>query len=556
MIRLCQSRCYRLSLLAGLASLFLVAGCDKGGNSGSSSEKGQAQQGAQSSETFRYALSDDPETFDTAKMSGAPEGRVAFNVFEGLLMPAQTTKDVEKSSELVRPGMAKSYEVSDDGTTYTFKLRKDAKWSDGHPVTAEDFSFAWKRVLTPGFPADYAQLMYVIKHAEAYNSGKLDTWSKVGVETPDEHTVVVHLNKPTPYFPELAAFYTLFPQPKHIVEEHGDDWTRAKHIVSNGAYVLDGYKPQRHIKLKKNPKYWEADDVSLDKAELRIIKDRNAVVNAFQAGKLHWTGAGLPIAQISDLIMRPDYFREPMLGVYYYRINVKKDSPLTKPKVRRALSLAIDRKSIVKTTMKGLYEVSDAFVPSNLSGYESTANVSYKPKKAKKLLKEAGHPEAKDIPEFSVLYNTDKNHKRVAVNIQNMWKKNLGVDVELVNTEWKTYLERVDNLNYEIARAGWIGDYNDPMTFLSLWETGNGNNDTGWSNERYDELLEKARNESDSKKRRQYMQKAEALVLKKGPVIPIYEYSSNMLLNQRVEGFEPHNRNIHLIKDLSLKSEK
>jgi oligopeptide transport system substrate-binding protein len=540
--------------LVALASLVSFGACDEGGSQNSGGSGGSAKQGSSSSgDTFKYALSDDPETFDTAKMSGAPEGRVAFNVFEGLLMPAQTTKGATSSKELTRPGMAKSYEVSDDGTTYTFQLRKDAKWSDGHPVTAEDFAFAWKRVLTPGFPADYAQLMYVVKNAEEYNSGKVETWSEVGVETPDEHTVVVHLERPTPFFPELAAFYTFFPQPKHVVEKHGDDWTREKNIVSNGAYTLDTYKPQRHIKLKKNSKYWEADDVSIENTELRIIKDRNAVVNAFKAGKLHWTGAGLPIAQISDLIMRPDYFREPMLGVYYYRINVEKDSPLTKPKVRRALSLAIDRKSIVKTTMKGLYKTAEAFVPSNLSGYESTATVSYDPKKAKELLKEAGHPGGEDIPTFSVLYNTDKNHKRVAVNIQNMWKKNLGIDVELVNTEWKTYLERVDNLNYEIARAGWIGDYNDPMTFLSLWETGNGNNDTGWSNEQYDELLDKARSESDPNKRREYLQKAEALVLNKGPVIPVYEYSSNMLLNEKVEGFEPHNRNIHLVKDLSFK---
>ena len=545
-----------------VAAVFLWAapGCDSDQNQKSgATAKAKGAEKAQKNQkpkpdTFRYALADDPETFDTAKMSGAPEGRVAFNVFEGLLTPAQTTKGAESTEDLVRPGVAKDWSVSDDGKTYTFNLRKDAKWSNGEPVTAEDFVYAWKRVLTPGFDADYVQLLWVLKNGEAYSKGEIDDFSKVGVEAVDEQTLKVELSHPTPYFLELVAFYTFFPQPKEVIEEHGDNWTDSKHVVSNGPYLLENYTTQQHIKLKKNPDYWNADEVSIPKAELRIIKDRNAVVNAFQAGDLHWTGAGLPIAQVSSLVMRDDYVREPMLGTYYYRINVTdEDSPLANPKVRKALSLAIDRRSIVKLTMKGLYEVPKGFVPSNLSGYESTAETEFNISKAKKLLKEAGYPNGEGFPKTAVLYNTDKNHKVVAANIQNMWSKNLGIEVELVNTEWKTYLERVDNLNYEIARAGWIGDYNDPMTFLNLWVTGNGNNDTGWSNEEYDSLIQEAKRESDREKRKELLQKAESILLEEGPVIPIYEYSSNMLLDNRIQGFKPHNRNIHLIKDLSFK---
>ncbi|MFB6350503.1 MAG: peptide ABC transporter substrate-binding protein [Bradymonadaceae bacterium] len=505
-----------------------------------------------SDKTFTYALSDDPETFDTAKMSGAPEGRVAFNIFEGLLTPAKTTKGAKSSEDLVRPGVAKNWKVSDDGKTYTFHLREDAKWSNGQPVTAQDFAYAWKRAITPGFPADYAQLLNVIKNAEAYNTGEISDFSKVGVETPDKHTLVVHLKHPTPYFLELCAFYTFFPQPKKVIEKHGEKWTRSKNIVTNGPYILKSYKPQQEIVLEKNPDYWDAENVDIERAKLRIIKDKNAVVNAYKTGELDWTGTRLPISQISSLLMHDDYNREPMLGIYYYRINVtNEDSPLNNPKVRRALGLAVDRGSIVENVLNGLYDRANSFVPKNMPGYESTTTTNFDVKKARKLLAEAGYPEGEGFPTITVLYNTDKNHKLVAESIQAMWKKNLGVDIELQNKEWKTYLEDIDNLNYQIARAGWIGDYNDPMTFLDMWVTGNGNNDTGWSNDKYDSLIAKARETTDEDKRRKILQEAETLLMEKGPVIPIYDLSNNMLLSSDVKGFNPHNRNIHLLKDLS-----
>ena len=545
--------------LALCLTVGVTAGCERPSDNKEKAEAegSTAKQKSKESEgdtTFRYALSDDPETFDTAKMSGAPEGRVAFNIFEGLLMPAQTTEGASTSKDLVRPGVAEEWETNDEGTTYTFHLRDDAQWSNGEPVTAEDFLYAWKRALTPGFPADYAGLFGVIKNAEKYNTGKISDFGKVGVEAKDEQTLVINLENPTPYFPELLAFYTFFPQPKDVIKEHGEKWTRPKHIVSNGPYVLENYKPQQEIVLTKNDKYWDADNVSIPKAQLRIIKDKNAVVNAFKTGELHWTGTTLPVSQITSLLMNEDYNSEPMLGVYYYRINVsKEDSPLADPKVRRALALSINRKSIVENALNDLYEVSDAFVPANMAAYESTTTTDYDVKKARQLLEEAGYPKGEGFPTTTVLYNTDKNHKLVAASIQSMWQKNLGIEIELQNKEWKTYLEDIDNLNYQIARAGWIGDYNDPMTFLDMWVTGNGNNDTGWSNEKYDGLIAKARETTNPQKRKELLQEAESLLLTKGPVIPIYDLSNNMLLSDKVEGFEPHNRNIHLLKDMKLK---
>ncbi len=502
-------------------------------------------------EVFTSALAADPETFDPARMSGAPEGRVAFNLFEGLMMPGPTTEGLEDSSQVVVPGVAKSYEVSPDGRSYTFHLREDARWSNGDAVTAQDFVYSWRRVLDPEIPADYAQMLHVIEGGQAYNEGKTDDWSTVGLEAPDARTLKVTLEAPTPYFPELVAFYTFFPTPRKVVEAHGSAWTKPDHIVTNGAYRLERYTPQQEVVLARNESYWGAEEVAIERVRLRIISDLNAVVNAYRTRQLHWTGTSLPVAQVSNLLMHPDYVRHPMLGTYYYRVNVSDEGPLQDPRVRQALSMAIDRDQLVNQTMKGLYTKANSYVPASLPGYQPTAKVETNPTRARALLAEAGY--GPDNPlELELLYNTDENHKLIAEAIQEMWKSNLGIEIELVNKEWKTYLQDIDTLEYQIARAGWIGDYNDPMTFLGMWVTGNGNNDTGWSSPEYDGLLERASQETDLEERKRLLQRAEALLLKEGPVIPIYWYTNNMLVWNEIEGFEPHNRDVHLFKYMSL----
>ena len=548
-------------LLGAIFVLLALTGCDKkeaakaeGTKEGEgASTKQQAEEfvAGTKADMFTLALAADPETFDTAKMSGAPEGRIAFNVFEGLMMPNVTTEGLDDPSKLVVPGVAESYEMSEDGKTYTFKLRKDAKWSNGEPVTAKDFEWSWKRVLTPGFPADYAQMLWVIEGAEAYNKGENKDWASVGVKATDDQTLQVVLTSPTPYFLELLAFYTFFPTPQKVVEEKGDDWTRPENIVSNGPYRLASYKPQQEIVLETNEHYWDKAALKIPKAKLRIIPDATARVTAYKTGELHWSGAGLPVAQITSLLTHPDYYREPLLGTYYYRINVKNDGALQNPKVREALALAIDRSSLVNNTLNGLYESAESFVPP-MAGYKSVTKTDYNIKKAKDALAEAGFPGGKGFPKVSLLYNTDENHKLVAESVQDMWKRNLGIDVALNNKEWKTYLQDVDTLSYEIARAGWIGDFNDPMTFLDMWVTDNGNNDTGWSNEQYDKLIADAQKEVDPKKRAELLQQAEKLLLEQGPVIAIYYYATNGLRSSKLKGFEPHNRDVHLLKYMSL----
>ena len=500
---------------------------------------------------FTVVLASDPETFDPSKMSGAPEGRVAMNIFEGLLMPGPTTEGLDDASKLVVPGVAERYEVSADGKTYTFHLRADAKWSDGKALTAEDFVWSWKRVLTPGFPADYASMFWVIKNAKPYNKGKLKDWSQVGIKaSPDGRTLTVELEQPTPFFPELVAFYSFFPVPRHVVEKHGDQWTRPEHIVTNGPYHMIEYKPQQHVTLELGPHYWDKKSVSIGHVKMLIIADQNAVVNAYKTGVLHWSGAGLPVAQITNLLTHPDYNREPMLGTYFFRVNVTKP-PMNDPRVRQALNLAVDRTTLVEQTMNALYKEAHTFVP-ELAGYKAKASVKYDIKRAKQLLAEAGYPNGKGFPAVELLYNTSENHKLIAEAVQDMWKRGLNIDVKLVNKEWKTYLQDVDTMSYQVARAGWIGDYNDPMTFLDMFLGDNGNNDTGWDDPKYNAMIAAATSEADAKKRMALLADAEAYLLTQGPIIPIYFYTNNMLIAHRIKGFEAHNRDIHLFKYMSL----
>lgn len=336
-------------------------------------------------DVLTFALQADPETFDTAKMSGAPEGRLAFNLFEGLMMPNVTTEGLDDASKLVTYGAAESHTLSEDGKTYTFKIRANAKWSNGDPVTANDFVATWKRVLTPGFPADYASMLYAIEGAEAFNKKETEDWSTVGIKALDDKTLEVKLNGPTPYFLELTAFYTFFPQPIKVVEEHGNDWTRPENIVSNGPYKLTSYTDQQDAMLEKNEHYWGVADLKVDKARFRIIPDANARVTAYKTGEVHWV-SGLPVAQISSLLTHPDHYEEPLLGVYYYRVNVSDSSSLLANKdFRKALSMAIDRESLVNNTLNGLFKVATGYVPP-MAGYKSTTSTEYSIKKAKDLL--------------------------------------------------------------------------------------------------------------------------------------------------------------------------
>ena len=489
---------------------------------------------------FVFAISGEPETLDPGRMRGVNESKVCDQMFEGLL-------EFPLGNREMAPGVAERHEVSADGLVYTFHLRADAKWSNGDPVTAEDFRFSWLRVLDKKLASPYADILFVIAGAEAYFKGANPDPKSVGVEVVDPRTLKVTLAYVAPYFLELAAFHTLRPVHRKTVETHGDRWTRPENIVSNGPYRLAEWRPGKHLKMALNPHHWDAKKIRTKTLTIRPIQENTSVINQYKAGQLDWTGAtDLPSLQIGELSRRDDYHEDPYHGTYFFRMNVE-HGPLKDKRVRRALSFAVDREAVVKVIKLG-FQASGRFVPRQ-RGYTPPENVHpFDPVAAKKLLADAGFPGGKGFPAIQLLYNTQENHKQVAEMVQEMWKTHLGVTVELVNQEWKVYLKTMQGQRYHLARSGWIGDYHDPMTFLDMWVTGSGNNNTGWGDPRYDALIQQARREGDPVKRMGVLRDAEKLLLEEAPILPIKTYARAYLLNPKVKGFAPHTLNQHPVR--------
>lgn len=486
---------------------------------------------------FVFAISGEPETLDPGRMRGVNESKVCDQMFEGLLEFPLGVGDM-------MPGVAKSHEVSANGLVYTFHLRKDAKWSNGDPVTAEDFRYSWLRVLDKKLASPYADILFVIAGAKAYFSAGEPDPETVGVQVVDPYTLKVTLAYVAPYFVELAGFHTLRPVHRATIEAHAEKWTRPENIVSNGPYKLVDWRPGKHLKMALNEHHWAAKTLKTRRVTIRPIQDNTSVINQYKSGMLDWTGAtDLPSLQIGELSRRDDYHEDPYHGTYFFRLNVEHGA-LKDRRVRHALSFAVDRAAVVKVIKLG-FTASGVFVPKQ-RGYTPPENAHlFDPPRAKALLADAGYPGGKGFPPLQLLYNTQENHKQVAEMVQEMWKTHLGVTVELVNQEWKVYLKSLQSQDYQVARSGWIGDYHDPMTFLDMWVTGSGNNNTGWGDPRYDALIDKARREGDPVERMAVLREAETLLLDEAPVLPIKQYARAYLLNPAVRGFKPHTLNQH-----------
>ncbi|MCA9541118.1 MAG: peptide ABC transporter substrate-binding protein [Myxococcales bacterium] len=489
---------------------------------------------------FVFVIGGEPETIDPGKARGVNESKIVTNLFEGLTEYPLGVGDMQ-------PGAAVNWEVSADGLTYTFHLRPDGRWSNGDPVTAEDFRYSWLRVLDKSNGSPYADMLFTIRGAEDYYEGRLRDPDAVGVKVIDPLTLEVKLEYVAPYFLELAAFYTYRPVHRATVEAHGDRWTRPENIVTNGPYVLDEWSPNQHLKAKVNPHYPDADKLGIRRFSALVVQENTTMVNVYEGGKLDWTGSlDLPAIQINTLSLRADYREDPYLGIYFYRLNVTHRF-LSDARVRRALSYAVDREAIVKVIKMGI-SVSETYVPP-MPGYTpGEGGVGFDPEAGRRLLAEAGYPDAASLPRLQLLYNTQENHKRIAEMIQQMWRRHLGLKVDLVNQEWKVYLKSQEALDYDVSRSGWIGDYLDPMTFLGMWTEGNGNNNTGWADKEFEGLLEKARHEGDPRARSALLTRAESILLQRGPVLPIYSYARAYLLNPAVQGFAPHPTDEHPIR--------
>jgi oligopeptide transport system substrate-binding protein len=481
---------------------------------------------------LRFTNGAEPERLDPSVMSGQPDGRVARMLFEGLTVPDPKTLES-------RPGQAYRWEASADGLVYTFHLRPGIQWSDGTPLTARDFWWTWLRVLRPATASRYASFLFSVKNAEAYNSGKLADSTAVGLAAPDDSTFVVTLDHPTSYFVFLTQYYTCLPVPRHVVERWGDRWTRREHLVGNGAFLLDYWRQRDRFEFVPNPRYWDRANVKLDRVIAYSVEDLNTCTNLYKAGVTDWNPSGyIPNQYLPYMKQFADYRTGLYHGIYFYSINTTR-KPLDDVRVRRALNLAVDRDAITQDLLKGSYPSWGNFCPSGYPGYQPPRGISFDPKRARELLASAGFPGGKGFPKIAITFNTSENHRRIAEALQAMWKRELGIQVELANQEWGSYLQATTSLQYDIARRSWIGDYLDHTTFLSIMKTGDGNNRTGWSDPRYDALLREADVEVNPERRMALLAEAEARLLDGGAIIPIYHYSSTELIKPYVKGIYP-----------------
>lgn len=481
----------------------------------------------------------EPEYLDPGLTTESEGGKVIHDTFEGLYQYG--------ADHTTWPnGVAESHELSADGRTYTFKLRANAKWSDGKPVTAHDFEFAWKRVLDPKTASRYAAIMWVIAGAKAFSEGKGER-DAVKINATDDHTLVVTLVAPTPYFIQLTAFYTYQPVPKHVLAEHGDKWARPGNMVSNGPWVVTEWKARQHIKAVANPHYWDKAAIPFDRITWRVAQENGPAHNMYVSNEIDLLEKRVPETHLPTYIQtqNPELKVSPYLGVYFYVINVHA-KPFDDARVRRALNLAIDKSKIGSNVVKGLQEEAWDVVHPGLksSGYEPIEG-QYDPDKARALLAEAGFPGGKGFPEFQLSYNTLETHKAIAEFVQQQWKKNLGIPASLENMEWKVMLKKLHAHDYQVSRYGWIGDFADPMTFLDLWEGGNPNNHADWKNAEFDALIDGARRAEDPKARMASLNKAARILNREMPVIPVYFYVQHDMAKPWLKGYKAHLQGVH-----------
>ncbi|MEK5006712.1 peptide ABC transporter substrate-binding protein [Bacillus sp. FSL K6-3312] len=511
----------------------VLSACGFSGNKSgdSTSSSGEAKT------TLNVNISTEPFSLHPGLANDSTSGSVIRQTFEGL-----TRINAEGKPE---NAMASDIKTSADGKTYTFTLR-DAKWSNGDPVTAKDFEYAWKWALDPKNESQYAYQLYYIKGAEAANKGKAKV-ADVGIKAKDDKTLVVELENPTPFFTELTAFYTYMPVNKKVAEKNKNWYTNAgENYVSNGPFVLSNWKHGGSITLEKNNEYWDKDTVKLKKINMSMIKDTNTELSMFKKGELDWAGSptgNLPTESLKTLKKDGGLKIQTIAGIYNYKFNTE-SKPLNNANIRKALTYSINRQAIVDKITQGEQVPAMAIVPptmegftDNKTGYFKDHDVATAKEFLEKGVKELGYKSVSDLPALKLSYNTDEAHQKIAQAIQEMWKKDLGVKVELDNSEWNVYIDKIHSGDYQIGRMGWLGDFNDPVNFLELYkDKDGGNNDTGWENKEYQQLLNDSAKETDKTKREEMLKKAEEIIIDDMPIAPIYFYTQLWVQDPKLKG--------------------
>lgn len=498
--------------------------------------------GAFAEVVYNRGNSADPESLDPHKTSTVYEANILRDLFMGLM--------VQDAKAEVQPGAAESYTVSADGKTYSFKLRKGALWSDGSPVTADDFVYSWRRLVDPATAAEYAYMLAPVANAEDITAGKKKP-EELGVKAVDAETFEVTLNAPTPYFLEMLTHQATYPVNKASIDKLGADFVKPGNLVSNGAFVLKEFVPNDHIKLTKNDKFYDAANVKIDTVNFIPTEDRSTAMKRFEAGELD-SNDDLPTEQLADIKAK---FGEqvrigPYLGTYYYVFKVDK-KPWDNVKLRQAISEAIDRDYLAEKVWQNTMIPAYSFVPPGITGYE-TRTTDYAEKsqldredEAKKVLAELGYGPDKPL-KMEIHFNTSENHKNTAVAIQEQLKP-LGIEVSLVNTDTKTHYGMLEQHgDFDVARAGWIADYKDPENFLALCKTGTGNNYAVYSNKEYDDLMAKAAGATTPEDRMKALSDAEAVgVARDLCVMPLLYYSYHDLVSNKIKGWEDNVMDVH-----------
>lgn len=494
-------------------------------------------------DVFRFVNGAEPEALDPALLSGQSDGRIAQALFEGLVVQHPRTL-------LPVPGVAHSWDVSEDGRSYTFHLRSTARWSDGAPVTARDFEWSWKRVLHPQTPSRYADLFYLLRNARAYKKQEVAAAEAVGVTARDDSTLVVELEEPTPYFLHLLTSYAFLPVPRTAVERWGDRWTRPEHIVSNGAFRLAEHRPSDRLVLHRNPRYWDATRVRLNTIIAYCSEDLATALNMYRAGMTDWNPSGyIPAEYVPYVRHYADFRSGPFLATCFYSFNVTRP-PFDDVRVRRALALAVDRERITRYLLHGSKTPWGNVVAPGFAGYPYPAGAGFDPQSARRLLTAAGYPGGRGFPPAEILFNTSQDQRKIAEAVQAMWKQELGIEVRLANQEFGSYMRATTSLQYQIARRSWIADYNDPSTFLLVLRRGEGNNRTGWANARFDSLLVEAGRTLHSDRRTGLLAAAERIALDEMPFMPIYAYETVELVAPYVRGWYPTALDVHPLKEI------
>jgi oligopeptide transport system substrate-binding protein len=493
----------------------------------------------------------EPESLDPAIVTGISEMRLTKALFEGLVR-----LDGKEGRPI--PALAERWDISPQGNVYTFYLRSNLVWSTGEPITADDVVYSWRRALDPATAADYAGQLFYIKNAEDYYSGKIKDPAQLGIQALDSHRVRVELEHPLAFFLDLCCLPVLAVVPRQAIEKYGDRWLNERPLPASGPFDLVAWRLNDKVRFRKNPRYWDAVHTGTELIDVLPIGSPNAALNLYETGiaDIVWDKDLVPVELLDILMQKPDFHHFDYLGTYFYRFNVTK-KPLSDPRVRRAFALATDKQRLIHKLTHGGEKPAFHFVPDGVSNYESPEAPHHDPEKARALLAEAGFPDGQGFPRiqytfFSGAAGGAKLQGKLGVELQQMWRETLGIEIELRQIERKVFLNAQSRLDYDISASSWIGDYNDANTFLDMYTSVSGNNRTGWKNARYDDLIHRANMQTDLKRRAVLFREAETiLVAEEAPIVPVYFYTGfNYFDTNRIQGLTQNLLDEHPLQEL------